>query len=68
MSRRAQQRTRTVIALGAAAGVVACGLPVAASAASAATDEPSTPKNVIVLISDGAGYNQFDAARLYSTG
>ncbi|WP_227497172.1 alkaline phosphatase [Planctomonas psychrotolerans] len=27
-----------------------------------------TPKNVIVLISDGGGYNQYDAARLYATG
>lgn len=63
MTRRAQKRTRAIIALGAAAGVVACGLPVAAIA-----DEAATPKNIIVLISDGAGYNQFDSARLYNTG
>jgi alkaline phosphatase len=33
----------------------------------AAADVP-TAKNIIVLISDGAGYNHFDAANLYETG
>ncbi len=31
-------------------------------------DRPRPPRNVIVLISDGGGYNQFDAARLYENG
>lgn len=40
------------------------GLPLAANAA----DSAALPKNVIVLISDGAGYNQFDIANLYEAG
>ncbi|MDR2348773.1 MAG: alkaline phosphatase [Bifidobacteriaceae bacterium] len=45
----------------AAAGVTSVG-----TAASA--DELPTAKNVIVLISDGAGYGHFDSANLYETG
>ncbi|MBM3715360.1 MAG: alkaline phosphatase, partial [Actinobacteria bacterium] len=48
------------------AGVALGATP--AVAASAETAETPVPKNVIVLISDGGGYNQFDAARLYETG
>ena len=55
-------------------GTAAVLIPVAAvgltAVPAAADDEPSTPTatNVIVLISDGAGYNQFDAASLYEAG
>lgn len=64
MTRRAPARTRKIIVLGVAAGVALCGFPAVANAA----EEPDAPKNIIVLISDGAGYNQFDAARLFETG
>lgn len=67
MIRSAQRRTRRFIALGAAAGVAV--VPMTALAATAApADDAATPKNVIVLISDGAGYNQFDIASLYESG
>ncbi|WP_308798320.1 alkaline phosphatase [Agromyces silvae] len=56
---------RRLIVLGTVAGVAIGVVPVAASAEPA---EASVPKNVIVLISDGGGYNQFDAARLYDAG
>lgn len=36
--------------------------------ASAETPEATTAKNVILLISDGAGYNQFDIASLFEAG
>lgn len=67
MHRRAHPRLRTLTATGVAAGLVAAALP---AVAATATDEaaPSTPKNIILLISDGAGYNQFDAASLYESG
>uniref|UniRef100_UPI0028A13B77 alkaline phosphatase n=1 Tax=Microbacterium sp. TaxID=51671 RepID=UPI0028A13B77 len=55
---------RRLIVLGTVAGL-ACGVIPAVGATAAA---PTTPKNIIVMISDGAGYNQFDAARLYDTG
>lgn len=59
---------RRVLALG-AAGSLAAGLaPVLLASPAQAADEVTAPKNVIVLISDGAGYNQFDAARAYETG
>lgn len=47
-------------AAGAAFGVIATP--------AAAADSPLSPKNIIVLISDGAGYNQFDIASLYESG
>ena len=57
---------RKGIAIGVAAGVVLCSGVI--SAVPAAAQEPSAPKNIIVLISDGAGFNQFDAASLYESG
>ncbi|MFJ4223696.1 alkaline phosphatase [Microbacterium sp. NPDC089695] len=45
-------------------GLTAIGLPMAANA----DETPDAPKNIIVLISDGAGYNQFDIANQFETG
>ncbi|MGO2659555.1 alkaline phosphatase [Mycetocola reblochoni] len=59
------RRSRLIVA-GTITGLVCGGIP--ALGAAAAPGEPRTPKNVIVMISDGAGYNQFDAARLFETG
>lgn len=56
-------RTCTRLAFGAALGLAA--VPLVATPAIAADGDP---KNVIVLISDGAGYNQFDIASLYEHG
>ena len=65
MAWRARSRTRrTTLLIGMATGITLCGMPATAFAA----EEPNHPDNVIILISDGAGFNQFDAARLYSTG
>lgn len=52
------------------AGCLTAGLTVVALplAAHADQDDPATPKNIIVLISDGAGYNHFDIASLYESG
>jgi len=54
-----------------AGGAVLClGLatgPLGAAAATAA-EAPTEPKNVILMISDGAGHAQFDAASLYEHG
>lgn len=47
-------------AAGAAFGILA--------APASAEEGPQPPKNIIVLISDGAGYNQFDIASLYESG
>ncbi|MDT9593689.1 alkaline phosphatase [Nocardioides zeae] len=59
---------RRAAAVTSAAGL-ALGLTTAlAPGAAHAEETPSAPKNVIVLISDGAGYNQFDASRLYDSG
>ncbi|WZH37384.1 MAG: alkaline phosphatase [Microbacterium enclense] len=66
MTTRTTGRTRRLIVLSTVAGVALGATP--ALAASAETDEAALPKNIIVLISDGGGYNQFDAARLYETG
>ncbi|MGO3886798.1 MAG: alkaline phosphatase, partial [Mycetocola sp.] len=59
-------RRQRLIVAGTMTGLVCSGIP--ALSATAAPAENHTPKNVIVMISDGAGYNQFDAARLYDTG
>ena len=62
-------RTRSTIAAGTALGVCLVASPILTTAASAATGADATsPKNVILLISDGAGYNTFDAANLYDSG
>ncbi|OYC97602.1 alkaline phosphatase [Microbacterium sp. Yaish 1] len=67
MHRRAHTRACTLTATSVVAGLVLASAPaVAASAADA--DAASVPKNVILMISDGAGYNQFDAASLYEHG
>ncbi|KTR95756.1 alkaline phosphatase [Microbacterium testaceum] len=66
MNKRTTGRTRRLIVLSTVAGVALGATP--AFAASAAPTETPVPKNVIVLISDGGGYNQFDAARLFETG
>ncbi|MDR1427287.1 MAG: alkaline phosphatase [Bifidobacteriaceae bacterium] len=55
--------------VGAVAATLSVGLAVAAPSVPAATAEAvQTAKNVIVLISDGAGYNHFDIASLYESG
>ncbi len=65
MNKRTTGRTRLIV-MSTVAGVALGATP--AVAASAETTETTVPKNVIILISDGGGYNQFDAARLYETG
>jgi alkaline phosphatase len=52
----------------AAAAGVALGVAFALIPAPQAAAAVPTAKNIIVLISDGAGYNQFDIASLYETG
>ena len=64
MSKRAHARTRSLVAFGAVTGVVLAGAPAIAATAQSA----DAPKNVIVLIADGAGYNQYDIAGLYEAG
>ncbi|WP_293783146.1 alkaline phosphatase [uncultured Aeromicrobium sp.] len=66
MNRHTFRRRGRQIVLTSATCLAIGAAPLVASPASANTSE--APKNVIVLISDGAGYNQFDAARLYDTG
>ncbi|MCJ1706499.1 alkaline phosphatase [Microbacterium sp. VKM Ac-2923] len=66
MNKRTTGRTRRLIVMSTVAGVALGATP--GVAASAETTETPAPQNVIVLISDGAGYNQFDAARLYDSG
>jgi alkaline phosphatase len=61
-------RTRSTIAAGTALGVCLVASPLFTLQASASTDGAPTPKNIILLISDGAGYNHFDAANLYESG
>lgn len=60
-------RTRSALAAGTALGVCLAASPMLAITASAQTDA-AFPKNIILLISDGGGYNQFDAANLYESG
>lgn len=67
MTKNAFGRTQRLIVLGTVTGIAVGAIPAVAATADQST-EAKTPKNVIVLISDGAGYNQFDAARLFSTG
>ncbi|WP_227496914.1 alkaline phosphatase [Planctomonas psychrotolerans] len=52
--------------MGTVAGVAIGMVP--AWAATADDTTVTAPKNIIVLISDGGGYNQFDAARLFTSG
>lgn len=65
MNKRTTGRTRLIV-MSTVAGVALGATPTVA--ASAETAETPVPRNVIVLISDGGGYNQFDAARLYESG
>ncbi|GAA2667118.1 MULTISPECIES: alkaline phosphatase [Actinosynnema] len=58
------KRTRKFAVTGTALGVAFASVP----AGVASAEETTAPKNIIVLISDGAGYNQFDAASLYEHG
>ncbi|MFS0712789.1 alkaline phosphatase [Microbacterium sp. 2P01SA-2] len=67
MHRRAHTRACTLTATSVAAGLVLASVPALAASATDA-DAASVPKNVILMISDGAGYNQFDAASLYEHG
>ncbi|HEY1134677.1 MAG TPA: alkaline phosphatase [Nocardioides sp.] len=67
MTTTAATRVKRLLALGVATGLAA-GLAPALGANAASTEEVAAPKNIIVMISDGGGYNQFDAARLYETG
>ncbi|MDR0365872.1 MAG: alkaline phosphatase, partial [Bifidobacteriaceae bacterium] len=55
---------RTAAAAG--LGLTLIAAPLAAAPAQA--EDVPTAKNIIVLISDGAGYNEFDIANLYETG
>lgn len=66
MNKRTTGRTRRLIVMSTVAGVALGATP--GVVASAETTESPVPENVIVLISDGGGYNQFDAARLYENG
>ncbi|WP_156754879.1 alkaline phosphatase [Actinokineospora pegani] len=64
MSRRVLTRTRNLAVSATALGLAAATL----SSGVATAEQARAPKNIIVLISDGAGYNQFDAASLYEKG
>lgn len=50
------------------AASTACAGMVALPAIATADEAPTAPKNVIVLIGDGMGYNQVDIASLYENG
>lgn len=67
MRKRAFGTVQRLTVMGTATGL-ALGVTPALTAAATEPAPATAPKNVILLISDGAGYNQFDAARLYSTG
>lgn len=58
------RKFRITIATLAVAGLIAAPLTAHADEAPA----PAAPKNIILLISDGAGHNQFDIANFYETG
>ncbi|MDR3359833.1 MAG: alkaline phosphatase, partial [Bifidobacteriaceae bacterium] len=64
--RSLRSKTKAAVAAAAATGLAAALSPLLAAPA-AAGDVP-TAKNIIVLISDGAGYNHCDVANLYETG
>ncbi|WP_344196719.1 alkaline phosphatase [Aeromicrobium alkaliterrae] len=68
MNHSAFGRNTRRIVLTSIAGLAVGAAPLVSATAQEAPVAPAAPKNVIVLISDGAGYNQFDAARLYETG
>ncbi len=65
MITRAFRRPARLIVMTTVAGLA---LGVAPAVSAAAETDVATPKNIIVLISDGGGYNHFDAARLYRSG
>jgi alkaline phosphatase len=65
MSQGALKRTCALFAIGATGSLAAV---VAPASSAVAVPEAKEPKNVIVMISDGAGYNQFDIANLFETG
>ena len=50
-----------------ASSVFALQLPAAAAAVQGDT-QPPKPKNIIVMIGDGMGYNHIDATSLYENG
>ncbi len=64
MHSQVQKRTCSLIAVSAIAGLAVSMVPATAEEA----PTPGVPKNIILLISDGAGYNQFDLANLYEAG
>ncbi|MEH3089575.1 MAG: alkaline phosphatase [Microbacterium arborescens] len=66
MHRRAHARACALTATTVVAGLAVATLP--AAAATAGEQAPEAPKNIILLIADGAGYNQFDSASLYEHG
>ncbi|MBI9113515.1 alkaline phosphatase [Sanguibacter suaedae] len=49
-------------------GTLAAGVVLAPGAPALADEGPAGPKNVIILIGDGMGYNHIDAASLYEHG
>jgi alkaline phosphatase len=61
-------RVRVSWAIGAAIAVVFALSPASATAASGGFRQIPRPKNVIVMISDGCGYNHIAAADLYQHG
>lgn len=65
MQQRNLLRTGSVLCAAVLAGGLGLGLAPAALAAPAAADGP---KNIIVMIGDGMGYNHVDIANLYETG
>jgi alkaline phosphatase len=64
---KSQRFTKTLSVCGAAA-TVALGSFAFATPASAATSAPEGPKNVILLIGDGMGYNHLDNMNAYENG
>ncbi|MDR1443069.1 MAG: alkaline phosphatase [Bifidobacteriaceae bacterium] len=68
MKRQIKAGPRATLAAGLALGLGATLATAALEAPATASPEPPSAKNVIVLISDGAGYNHFDIASLYESG
>jgi alkaline phosphatase len=46
----------------------ALAVAIAASPAPAENEPPAKPRNIVVMVADGSGFNHFEAASLYRTG
>ena len=68
MTMRIFRSARGCLATGVAAAVAAAALAAPAAVAQSDDAAPAAPKNIIVMIGDGMGYNHVDAANLFQHG